>query len=127
LTFHNRERVAGKTSWSFKQLFHYSIEGIIDFSDLPLSIATYLGTISCIIAILSIIVIILRTLIFGDPTQGWPSLASIILLLGGIQLLCIGIIGKYVGKIYLETKNRPLYIIKDTDLDVTNKLDKEEK
>lgn len=116
LTFHNRERVAGKTSWSFKQLFHYSIEGIIDFSDLPLSIATYLGTISCIIAILSIIVIILRTLIFGDPTQGWPSLASIILLLGGIQLLCIGIIGKYVGKIYLETKNRPLYIIKDTDI-----------
>lgn len=127
LTYNNRERVAGETSWSFKQLFRYSIEGITDFSDLPLSIATYMGMVSCVIAVLSIIVIVLRTLIFGDPTQGWPSLASIVLLLGGIQLLCIGIIGKYVGKIYLETKNRPIYIIKDTDLDVSNKLDKEEK
>lgn len=116
LTFKNRERVAGETSWSFKQLFRYSIEGITDFSDLPLSIATYLGTISCIVAIFSIFVIVIRTLIFGDPTDGWPSLASIILLLGGIQLLCIGIIGKYIGKIYLETKNRPVYIIKDTDM-----------
>lgn len=116
LTYRNRERVAGQTSWSLKQLFRYSIEGITDFSDLPLSIATYLGMISCVIAIISIIVIVLRTLIFGDPTDGWPSLASIILLLGGIQLLCIGIIGKYVGKIYLETKNRPIYIIKDTDI-----------
>ena len=127
LTYNNRERVAGETSWSFKELFRYSIEGITDFSDLPLSIATYMGMVSCLIAVLSIIVIVLRTLIFGDPTQGWPSLASIVLLLGGIQLLCIGIIGKYVGKIYLETKNRPIYIIKDTDLDVSNKLDKEEK
>lgn len=116
ITFRNRERVAGNTSWSFKQLFRYSVEGITDFSDLPLSIATYVGTITCIVAILSIVVIVLRTLIFGDPTPGWPSLASIILLLGGIQLLCIGIIGKYVGKIYLETKNRPVYIIKDTDI-----------
>ncbi len=116
LTYNNRERVAGETSWSFKQLFRYSIEGIIDFSDLPLSIATYMGMLTCIIAILSIVIIVLRTLLFGDPTPGWPSLASIILLLGGLQLLCIGIIGKYVGKIYLETKNRPIYIIKETDL-----------
>lgn len=116
LTYHNRERVAGETSWSFKQLFRYSVEGITDFSDLPLSIATYMGMLSCVIAVLSIVVIVLRTLIFGDPTPGWPSLASIVLLLGGIQLLCIGIIGKYVGKIYLETKNRPIYIIKETDL-----------
>ncbi|MGH2101784.1 glycosyltransferase family 2 protein [Aerococcus urinaeequi] len=116
LTYKNRERVAGQTSWSLKQLFSYSVEGITDFSDLPLSIATYMGMVSCIVAILSIIVIVLRTLIFGDPTDGWPSLVSIILLLGGIQLLCIGIIGKYVGKIYLETKNRPIYIIKDTDI-----------
>ncbi|MGH2117867.1 glycosyltransferase family 2 protein [Aerococcus sp. L_32] len=116
LTYRNRERIAGQTSWSLKQLFNYSVQGITDFSDLPLSIATYMGMVSCIVAILSIIVIVLRTLIFGDPTDGWPSLASIILLLGGIQLLCIGIIGKYVGKIYLETKNRPIYIIKDTDI-----------
>lgn len=116
LTYHNRERVAGETSWTFKQLFRYSVEGITDFSDLPLSIATYMGMLSCVIAVLSIVVIVLRTLIFGDPTPGWPSLASIVLLLGGIQLLCIGIIGKYVGKIYLETKNRPIYIIKETDL-----------
>lgn len=127
LTYNNRERVAGQTSWSFKQLFRYSVEGITDFSDLPLSIATYMGMISCVIAILSIIAIVLRTLIFGDPTPGWPSLVSIILLLGGVQLLCIGIIGKYVGKIYLETKNRPIYIIKETDLEPTSNQTKENK
>lgn len=116
ITFKNRERVTGKTSWSFWGLFKYSMEGMTDFSDIPLSVATFLGTFSCIVAIISIIVIVLRTTLFGDQTAGWPSLASIILLLGGIQLLCIGLIGKYIGKIYLETKNRPVYIIKDTGI-----------
>jgi len=115
IEFENKDRVAGNTSWSFGSLFKYSIEGMVNFSEVPLSLATYTGVITCILALLGILVIIFRTLVFGDPTPGWPSLVSIILLLSGIQLLCLGIIGKYVGKIFLETKNRPLFIIKETD------------
>ena len=115
LTFENRERVAGQTSWSFWSLFKYSIDGIINFSEAPLNIASFIGAISCIGAVIAMIVVIVKTLIFKDPTTGWPSLASIILFMGGLQLLCIGIIGKYIAKIFLETKKRPHYIVKETE------------
>jgi len=120
IEFENKDRVAGNTSWSFRSLFKYSTEGMINFSEVPLSLATYTGIITCILALLGILVIIFRTLVFGDPTPGWPSLVSIILLLSGVQLLCLGIIGKYIGKIFLETKNRPLFIIKETDDNITS-------
>lgn len=116
LPYENKERVAGKTSWSFWGLFRYSLEGIIDFSNVPLQLSAWGGIFSCLLALLIIVVIIIRTLLFGDPTSGWPSLVSIILFLGGIQLFFIGILGQYVGKIYLEVKKRPVYLIRETDL-----------
>ncbi|GAA3015269.1 glycosyltransferase family 2 protein [Tetragenococcus solitarius] len=118
ISYENRERVAGKTSWSFWSLFKYSIDGIVNFSDAPLTLAAFIGGISCVAAILALIFIVVRALLFGDPTTGWPSLASIVLLMGGLQLLFLGIIGKYIGKIFLETKKRPIYIIKETEKDV---------
>lgn len=118
ISYENRERVAGKTSWSFWSLFKYSIDGIVNFSDAPLTLAAFIGGISCIAAVIALIFIILRALLFGDPTSGWPSLASIVLFMGGLQLLFLGIIGKYIGKIFLETKNRPIYIVKETEKDL---------
>lgn len=115
LSYENRERVAGETSWSFWSLFKYSIDGIVNFSDAPLTIASVIGAISCIGAGIALLFIVFRALIFGDHTEGWPSLVSIILFVSGIQLLCIGIIGKYIGKIFLETKKRPIYIVKETE------------
>ncbi|MGM0257623.1 glycosyl transferase [Enterococcus sp. AZ093] len=115
LSFENRERVAGETSWSFWKLFNYSIDGIVNFSDTPLNIASFVGALSCIGSGIAILFIILRALLFGDPTSGWPSLVSIVLFIGGIQLLCLGIIGKYIGKIFLETKKRPVYIVRETE------------
>jgi glycosyltransferase involved in cell wall biosynthesis len=112
LTFPHHDRVAGKTHWSFSQLVSYSLDGIMDFSAVPLAIASWIGIISFILAIFGLIFIVVRALIYGDPTIGWPSLVTIILMVGGIQLLCLGIIGKYISKIYLETKHRPLYLIK---------------
>lgn len=117
LEYENRERVAGETSWSFWSLFKYSLDGIVNFSDAPLNIASFVGALSCVGAGLALLFIVIRALIFGDPTSGWPSLVSIILFISGLQLLCLGIIGKYIGKIFLETKNRPLYIIKETEKD----------
>ncbi|MDN5016638.1 glycosyltransferase family 2 protein [Streptococcus sp. SI1] len=113
LEYKNVERVAGQTSWNFWQLFNYSLEGIINFSDAPLTIAFVGGVVACLLAFFLIIIVIIRTLIFGDPTSGWPSMISIILFLGGFQLLTIGILGKYMGKIFMETKKRPVYIIKE--------------
>lgn len=113
LPYENVERIAGETSWSFWSLFRYSIEGITDFSDVPLSIASFVGMISCIGALIGLIIIVVRTLIFGDPTMGWPSLVCFILFLGGLQLFCLGIVGKYIGKIFKETKKRPIYIVKE--------------
>lgn len=115
LPYTNRERVAGTTSWSFFSLFKYSLEAIVNFSDLPLTIASFIGIFSCFLSVLLLIVIVVRTLIFGDPTSGWPSLVCIILFVGGLQLFALGIIGKYVGKIFLETKKRPIYIVKETE------------
>ena len=116
IEYENVERVAGETKWSFWKLFKYSIEGITAFSIEPLQIASVFGVLFSFIALIMIIVIIVRTLIFGDPTSGWPSLVCIIMLIGGIQLLCIGILGQYLAKTYLETKNRPIYISKDTNI-----------
>lgn len=113
LEYKNVERVAGQTSWNFWQLFSYSLEGIVNFSDAPLAIAFVGGALSCLLAFGLAGVVIVRTLLYGDPTAGWPSMVSIILFLGGFQLLTIGILGKYIGKIFMETKNRPIYVIKE--------------
>lgn len=115
LEYENRERVAGTTSWSFWKLFSYSIDGIVNFSDAPLNIASFVGALSCVGSAIAMLVIIFRTIAYGDPTSGWPSLVCIFLFIGGIQLLCLGIIGKYIGKIFTETKKRPIYIVRETD------------
>ena len=113
LPYQNVERVAGETSWSFWSLFRYSLEGIVNFSDVPLVLSTILGLITCLGALIGLIVIITKTLLFSDPTAGWPSLACIVLFIGGLQLFCLGIVGKYIGKIFSETKKRPIYIVKE--------------
>ena len=113
LEFENVERVAGETKWSFWKLFKYSLEGIIAFSVMPLQISSILGVLLSFISIIFIVVIIVRTLIFGDPVSGWPSMMCVIILLGGLQLLAIGVLGQYLSKTYLETKKRPIYIIKE--------------
>lgn len=117
LEYENVERVAGETKWNFWKLFLYSLEGIIAFSTAPLVIASMFGIIFCLLAFVMILFIVIRTLAFGDPVAGWPSMVCIIFLIGGIQLLCIGIIGQYLSKTYLETKKRPKYIIKDTNIE----------
>lgn len=113
LEYDNVKRDAGKTKWSFFKLCKYAVNGIMAFSTVPLMIASFVGVFCFVIAILALLFIVIRALLFGDPVAGWPSLVSIILLLGSLQLLCMGIIGLYVGKIYLETKQRPHYIIKE--------------
>lgn len=118
LSYENRERAAGETSWSFWSLFKYSIDGIVNFSEAPLNIASIIGGIACIGSVVALLFIVIRALLFGDPTAGWPSLVSILLFVSGMQLLCIGIIGKYIGKIFLETKRRPIYLIKETEKDI---------
>lgn len=115
IEFENKNRVAGKTKWSLWKLFIYAVEGIISFSTAPLIFSALLGLFFCIISFIMIIFIIIRTLMFGDPVAGWPSLVCIIFFLSGIQLFAIGIIGQYLAKTYLETKNRPIYIIRETE------------
>ncbi|KRN82023.1 glycosyltransferase family 2 protein [Ligilactobacillus acidipiscis] len=115
IEYSNRDRSAGTTNWSFWQLVRYSIEGIVNFSEKPLAIASYVGLTSFVLSILAIIFIVVRKIIFGGSAYGWASLISVILMIGGIQLLCLGILGKYIGNIYLETKKRPIYLIKEKD------------
>lgn len=117
LEFENVERRVGETKWSFWKLFLYSIEGVIGFSVAPLAIASILGLFICCIALVFLLVILVKTLCFGDPVAGWPSMTCIILMLGGIQLFCIGILGMYLSKTYLETKERPIYICKETNME----------
>lgn len=117
IEFENIERKAGETKWSFWKLFLYSIEGIIGFSTAPLAIASVLGILICFVSFIFLIIILIKTLCFGDPVAGWPSIACIILMLGGIQLFCIGILGMYLAKTYLETKERPIYICKETNIE----------
>ena len=116
LPYVNIERVAGETKWSFWKLFVYSLEGIVAFSTVPLSIASVIGILLCFFAFIAIAFVIGRTLVFGDPVEGWPSLVCIITLIGGIQLFCMGIMGQYLAKTYLETKHRPIYIVSETNL-----------
>jgi len=113
LEYVNVERVAGETKWSFWSLLMYSFEGIIGFSTAPLALASFGGAFFCIISFLWLISIVIKTAIWGDPVAGFPTLACMMLLLGGIQLLCIGILGQYLAKMYLEVKNRPIYIIEE--------------
>lgn len=113
IEFENIERAAGKTKWSFWKLFVYSMEGIVAFSTVPLAFVSLLGIIICILSLLGMLFIFIRTIVWSDPVSGWPSMICIITMLGGIQLLCLGIIGYYLSKTYLETKKRPIYIIKD--------------
>lgn len=117
LPYVNVERVAGETKWSFFSLLLYSIDGIVAFSTVPLSIASVMGILLCFAALIGVIFIVVKTLAFGDPVEGWPSLACLITLLGGIQLLCLGIMGQYLAKTYLETKHRPLYIVRESSDD----------
>ncbi|MDO4271293.1 MAG: glycosyltransferase family 2 protein [Eubacteriales bacterium] len=115
IPFVNVERVAGETKWSFWKLFLYSLEGIVAFSTAPLAIASILGFLLCVIAFVFIVVVVVKTLAFGDPVGGWPSMMCIILFLGGIQLFCMGILGQYLAKTYLETKKRPVYLVRETE------------
>lgn len=113
LEYKNRERAAGTTSWNFWKLFQYSIDGIVNFSQAPLDIATFIGALTAFVSLIGILWIITAKIFFGNPTAGWPSMVCIMLFIGGIQLSCLGIVGKYIGKIYAEVKHRPIYILKE--------------
>ena len=115
VSFVNVERVAGETKWSFWKLFLYSLEGIVAFSTVPLALASVLGVLVCLAAFVFVVVVLVKTLAFGDPVGGWPSMMCVILFLGGAQLLCIGILGQYLSKTYLETKRRPVYLVRETE------------
>ena len=115
LDYVNVERVAGETKWSFWKLFLYAIDGIIAFSTMPLVIASLSGILFCITAILMAVYFAVKTVLYGDPVAGFPTLICLILLIGGVQLFCIGILGQYLSKTYLEAKKRPIYIVKETD------------
>ena len=114
LPYVNVERAAGETKWSFWSLFRYALEGIIAFSTAPLTAVSLIGLLLCLLAFVAVIFIALRALIFGDPVSGWPSLACIMVFLGGLQLMCLGVIGQYLARTYLETKRRPIYIVRES-------------
>ena len=116
MEYENIERVAGETKWSFWSLLLYALDGIVAFSTFPLVLVSILGLVFCVAAFIAIVFIIVRTLVFGDPTSGWPSMVCIIMLVSGVQLLCMGIIGQYMAKTYLETKKRPLYLVEEERL-----------
>ena len=115
MPYENVERVAGETKWNFWKLFKYAIDGIINFSQTPLSIASWFGMLMTGFSFLFLILIVVRRLIWGDPVAGWASTICVIIFIGGLQLFCLGIIGQYLAKTYLEVKNRPHYIISDTN------------
>lgn len=121
LEYENIERTAGETKWSFWKLLAYSLDGIVNFSNVPLMISSYLGILMTFISFVAIIFIIVRKLIFGDPVSGWPSLVCIITFVGGIQLFCMGIMGQYLSKTYMEVKKRPHYIIQKSNDEETEK------
>ncbi len=117
LEYENVERSAGETKWSFWKLLIYSIEGIVGFTTAPLVMAAFLGILFCLVAFIAICFIVIRTILYGDPGSGWPSMTCIIVFLGGIQLFCMGILGEYLAKTYMETKHRPIFICKETNID----------
>ena len=122
LPYENVERVAGTTKWSFWKLFKYAIDGIINFSNAPLNIASWFGMLMTCVSFLFLIFIVVRRLIWGDPVAGWASTICVIIFIGGLQLFCLGIIGQYLAKTYMETKNRPHYIISDTNAEHAKKI-----
>ena len=122
LPYENVERVAGETKWSFWKLFKYAIDGIINFSQAPLSIASWFGMLMTAFSFLFLVFIVLRRLIFGDPVAGWASTICVIIFIGGLQLFCLGIIGQYLAKTYMETKHRPHYIVSDTNAEHAQKI-----
>ena len=115
LPYKNVERVAGETKWNFWSLLAYALDGIVNFSQVPLDIASWFGILMTAVSFLAILFIVVRKLLFGDPVAGWASTACIITFIGGIQLLCLGIIGKYLATVYLEVKKRPHYIISESN------------
>lgn len=117
LEFENVERAAGETKWSFWKLVRYSFDGIVNFSDTPLRISSYLGLLLTGLSFVAIIIEVIRALVFGDPVAGWPSLVCIITFIGGIQLFCMGIMGQYIAKTYMEVKRRPHYIVKESNIE----------
>ena len=122
LPYENVERVAGETKWSFWKLFKYAIDGIINFSQAPLSVASWFGMLMTAFSFLFLVFIVLRRLIFGDPVAGWASTICVIIFIGGIQLFCLGIMGQYLAKTYMETKHRPHYIVSDTNAEHAQKI-----
>ena len=118
LEFKTGDRVAGTSKFNFWKLFKYALEGIVSFSTAPLVLSAIIGVIFCFIAFVAILVIIIKTLAFGDPVSGWPSLACIVIFVSGVQLFFLGVIGMYLSKTYLEVKKRPIYIVKETEKDV---------
>ncbi len=113
LEYENVQRAAGETKWNFWKLFLYSLDGIMAFSTMPLSMASFFGILFCLLAFIFMIFIFCRALIYGDPVAGWPSMVCIITFIGGVQLLCLGIMGQYMSKLYMEVKDRPKYLVKD--------------
>ena len=122
MPYKNVERVAGETKWNFWSLFNYAIDGIVNFSHVPLDIASWFGLLMTFVSFLAILFIVVRRLLFGDPVAGWASTVCIITFIGGIQLLCLGIIGKYLATVYLEVKNRPHYIISESNSEDVKKI-----
>lgn len=122
LPYENVERIAGETKWNFWKLLKYAIDGIINFSQAPLDIASWFGIFMTMISFISLLVVIIRKLVFGDPVAGWASLLCVIIFIGGIQLFCIGIMGKYIAKTYMEAKHRPHYIIAETNKEFVKRI-----
>lgn len=122
LPYENVNRVAGETKWSFWKLFRYAIDGVINFSQAPLSVASWFGMFMTFVSFIAVVFIIIRKLIFGDPVDGWASTVCIITLIGGIQLFCMGLMGQYIAKTYLEVKKRPHYIVSDTNREDMEKV-----
>ena len=115
ISYENRERAAGQTKWSFWKLFLYSLDGIMAFSTKPLAIASLVGILLCLLAFIMLVFVFVRALVWGDPVSGWPSLMCVILLTGGLQLFCMGIVGQYLAKTYMEAKRRPAYLVRETE------------
>lgn len=122
LSYENTERAAGETKWSFWKLFRYAIDGIISFSQMPLNLASWIGTFMTAFSFAAILFIIIRKLIFGDPVAGWASTVCVIVFIGGIQLMILGIIGQYLAKTYMEVKGRPHYIVSECNFDNVKKI-----
>uniref|UniRef100_UPI00405785C7 glycosyltransferase family 2 protein n=1 Tax=Agathobacter sp. TaxID=2021311 RepID=UPI00405785C7 len=122
MSYENVERVAGETKWSFWKLFKYAVNGIISFSQAPLSMASWFGVFMTFCSFVLLVFIVVRKLMFGDPVAGWASTVCIIIFIGGIQLFCLGVMGQYIAKIYMETKHRPHYIISDTNGEDVKKI-----